>query len=869
MKKCNALCILLCILLLSSVICVSADEPIAHEITIATPQQFLQFAEDCRLDSYSQNLTVKLTADIDLTGQSFSGIPIFYGKLNGNGHTVSGINLHISGSNGGLFRYLTESAVVSDLNIFATVTPKSSGSYIGGIAGQNAGVIRNCTFSGTVSGSDHIGGIAGTNTHTGQIDNCTAEGIVYGNHFAGGIAGSNSGIIKGCKNSSRINTELKQNEVDLSDITLDALTGTESAATVTDIGGIAGINSGFISDCQNTATIGYPHIGYNIGGIAGSQTGYISDCSNTGIIHGRKEVGGIVGQLEPVLAVTYAEDTLQILQEQMNTLSSQVNNTAESLTNTAAGVKQQFTLIQGQLQSSVDTMKDLFPGDDTEPILPTPEEFSQAIDTLQNTITSIKGSMQNIYDEMENADSALEQNMQRISATIATMQNTLNNASEHLGGSVSDHSDSDSENTLTAKIERCRNTGTVNADRNGGGIAGAIAFENDFDPEDDIELSGNMTLNFTGAYRAVITLCENDAQITVKKQNAGGIVGYGTMGLIRFCSNTANLYCPDASYVGGIAGKSEGLIRGCNAKSIITADKIAGGIAGHAATVSDCLAMSQVSASEKTGMLLGSADDLSLITNNFYMQISADLGAIDGISYDAAAKGISVSDFLKIKELPDFFQSYCVTFVFPDQSTQEITLKTGETLDYNSLPQLPVLDGCKGSWNNLDDIGFFDVTIDSTYETKLQVVQSQHLRDSGLPVLLAEGSFLPGFQLEAAVLQDSLAPNAIDGWTFINTGIATLRYLPPENISAGDLCVMLKDGSGNWKQVPHTINGSYLVFQTDGQSNAFCVVSVQSAPWGLYILSGCVFLVIAGIVMIVVIKRKNRPKQAAESTAAT
>lgn len=866
--KNKILCIILSVLLLSSVVCVSADEASAREIAIETVADFFEFSENCRLDSYSQTLKVKLMTDLDLSGQTFSGIPIFCGIFDGNGHAITGIHLDYTGSNTGLFRYVTHTAEILNLKVSGTIQPKGDAAYVGGIAGTNAGTIQNCTFTGTISGTDYIGGIAGYNTESGKIEKCTADGILYGNHFSGGIAGGNSGLIQNCINLCFINTELKQNHVELSDITLDAITGTESAGTITDIGGISGTNTGYISKCENKGNVGYPHIGYNIGGIAGSQTGYIVDCVNAGTIYGRKEVGGIAGQLEPAVAITYTTDTLQILQDQLNTLSFHANVAADHIENAASGVNKQMNLMMLEIQSTIDELKVLIPKDDTEPSIPSAEDFSNIIEILQNTVTSVGKNLKNIQNNLQYAEDNLSNDLNNISNSVANLQQTLNHASEYLGGSVSDHSDADTDEDLTAKIEKCKNSGAIFADLNGGGIAGAIAFENDLDPEADIDIFGDITLNFTGSYRAVITNSENSAPVAVKKQYAGGIVGYSTLGLVRSCNNAADLICPNADFVGGIAGRSNGQIRACYSKSVIAGKKYVGGISGQGKTVSDCIALCQITANENAGMVLGNATDHTLLTNNRYLQTELDIGAIDGISYDTAAQGVSVEDFLLIPELPANFQSYTVTFVFPDQTNQQIILKTGEAINENQIPELPVLDGCKGFWNGLDKIRFFDTTVYSTYEAKEQILQSQQLRSNGLPVLLAEGAFLPDYSLDLSEIKEGLAPNALEGWTFISTDITTLRYLPPENISADDLCVMFKDPDGNWRQVTHTIHGSYLVFDTNGHSNTFCVVLVQRTPWEFYVAAGVALLVIAGIVTILAIKRKKRPKQAIESTSA-
>lgn len=869
MKRLNMISILLVCCLLISVFPVNADEiPEGTEtkpeavLQIHSLEEFLEFSESCRLDSFSQNLMVSLEADIDLTGQDFSGIAVFCGKFSGNGHTISGLTLQHTGSTVGLFRYLTQSAVVTDLKITGTIAPEGSASEVGGIAGNNAGSILSCSFSGTVSGTEHIGGIAGTNTATGIIKNCSAEGTVYGNHFAGGIIGSNFGSIQDCTNTANINTELQQNDVSLSDITIDSLTGTESAGTVTDIGGITGISSGTVIGCNNQGNVGYPRIGYNIGGVAGSQTGYLADCVNSGAISGRKDVGGIVGQLEPAVAVTYSIDALQILKEQVNDLSALVNTAAGNVENSVSSIKNQLILIQGRLENATDALSGLVPEEGDENPIPSEEEISGVLDTLEETVTGISSSLGIIYDNLSYAESVLSRDIQNISDAVAVIQQTLNNSSDNLGGSVTDHSDADTDGDLTAKVEGCQNSGMITADLNGGGIAGTIAFENDLDPEADIEVYGDSTLNFSGAYRAVIKDCNNTASISVKKQYAGGIVGFAAIGLLKGCTNGADISCESATYVGGIAGRSDGQIRSCSAKSRVTAETLAGGIAGQGKTVSDCLSMAVVNGSEKVGTVLGYTEDISQLSNNHYMLLSQDQGAIDGISYDAAAQGLTVIDFLAAPELPDFFRSYTVTFSFQDGTTQDIVLNTDEAFSQEMIPVLPDIDGCKGCWIGLENISLFDCTVTCSYETRFQVIQTDNTRQSGLPILMAEGSFLPQTELTAEKQSGNLAENAIEGWNYACPGSVRLRYLPPENQKAENLLIMLHNADGSWRQIPHTVSGSYLVFTPDATSGTFCIVPAEHTPWGLYIGAGAAILVLAGVISAVIIKRRKKAKTA-------
>ena len=67
--KNKILCIVFSILLLSSAICVSAEQSPAREITITSVEEFLEFTDNCRLDSYSQGTSM-------LTSQSITTVVV-------------------------------------------------------------------------------------------------------------------------------------------------------------------------------------------------------------------------------------------------------------------------------------------------------------------------------------------------------------------------------------------------------------------------------------------------------------------------------------------------------------------------------------------------------------------------------------------------------------------------------------------------------------------------------------------------------------------------------------------------------------------------------------------------------------------------
>lgn len=283
-------------------------------ISVSTEEELKELAENCQLDSWSGDKSVKLENDIVLSEYSDIMIPSFGGIFDGGGHEISGLKLTGEGSAVGLFRYIQSGASVSNLSVSGRVEPEGTAACVGILAGVNYGRIRNCSVSGTVQGDSEVGGIAGSNAKTGEIRNSVSEASVIGNHYTGGICGSNYGILNNCTNSGNVNTYSTEVAYDLDDITVENLEDINSTTNVsahTDSGGIAGYSEGKTYYCTNSGTVGYQHVGYNTGGIVGRlHQGYVQNCTNTGHVLGRKDVGGIIGQMEPFLEVEYLSDKL-------------------------------------------------------------------------------------------------------------------------------------------------------------------------------------------------------------------------------------------------------------------------------------------------------------------------------------------------------------------------------------------------------------------------------------------------------------------------------------------------------------------------------------------------------------------------------
>ncbi len=867
------LCLVLCLLLVLPGTALAREE--AGVLRIHTLEGFLRFAKSCRLDSYSRDLQVYLETDLDLTGTAFAPIASFSGAFDGGGHRITGLNLTADGSAQGLFRYLTEGALVENLTVAGAVSPGGTRSQAGGLAGSNAGTIRRCTFEGQIHAGDQAGGLVGINLVTGIIEDCRTKGSVSGSHFVGGVAGENLGVIRGCVNQAAVNTTAQENQVELSDITLETMITSESAGTVTDVGGIAGISSGVIRDCENRGAVGYPRMGYNIGGIAGTQKGYMTQCRNLAEVQGRKEVGGIVGQMEPVALVTYDEDALQILRRQLSAMNSTISSTSANLQGTAQETYSQAEDLMGYLRDARDAVDLLLP-DPSDPELPDEDTLQAAQNILSGSLSGMQDQVRGMAASTQTSLGRLSNNLRTLQSQINAMASTLDNLSETLGGSIQDVSDQDTPEQLSGKVSHCENTGQVLGDSSVGGIAGAMAPENDLDIQEDLDIRGENSLNFESQLRAVILSCENRGTVQGGKQFAGGIVGWQILGLVKDSRNTGALEAADALYAGGIAGLSQGYLRENSAKCDISAKRLAGGIAGSAAVVTDCRSMVVIrEASEQTGAVLGGREEdvheeETPIAGNYYLNVDADPGGIDGVSYDGLAQPLSQEEFFRLENLPDLFRQVVVTFQYENGGETRIALDTGAALEPDRIPAVPEKDGAEGSWEGLEEANLrrisFDLRFRAVYTGSRKVIESDVRGQEDLPVLLAEGEFPSGAQLTLEPLEENLpqlekGQTLVQAWQVSAAEAVSLirgRLQIPGDRDPERLSLWRRGGDGVWRLTEHTRDGSYLVFPMEAGDTALALAEDPSFPWlRLFLGLGGVLVLAAGLL----IRRKAGKKR--------
>lgn len=382
-------------------------------VTIATVQDFTNFSKQCTRDTWSQGITVELTADLDLSGSDFTPVPIFQGTFHGNGHTISGFSFEKKGSKTGLFRTLTASAVVEDLTVEGDLAPQGSASQAGLLVGENYGTVSRCAAQGSVSGQEDIGGLVGLNGESGCIQSCTSAAAVTGVTNVGGITGQNLGAVENSSNTGEINTQADQE-------------------TPTSVGGIAGLSRGTIRGCTNSGAVGYQHVGYNMGGIVGLQSGEISNCSNTAPIQGRKDVGGIAGQFEPNTSLTYGPSPSQQLTNSLSTLfdqlehfTNQLNDMVSRGVDDAQAIHDSLSAIQDRTHAAGTEGRD---------------DFKAMSDQLYQHTTAISGSLDSLRDDLdqfsEKASDQFQEALDQTDTLLSKLEKLASQADSGLGKAI-------------------------------------------------------------------------------------------------------------------------------------------------------------------------------------------------------------------------------------------------------------------------------------------------------------------------------------------------------------------------------------------------------------------------------------------------
>ena len=189
----------------------------------------------------------------------------FTGNLNGLGHTIA--NLALSGNN---------TALINKLGVFASNDTSPTLSNIGLVnvtSSNNAGVlvstnyatVTNSFATGTLSGDG--GGLVGGNS--GIVTNSWADVSVTGSNGLGGLVGSNTSVFNGTTRNVQA-VIVNSNAYGRVTTNNPAQDGSQLDSSV--IGGLAGNNSGGLILNSNAYGAVTTLNSYNVGGLVGTNT---------------------------------------------------------------------------------------------------------------------------------------------------------------------------------------------------------------------------------------------------------------------------------------------------------------------------------------------------------------------------------------------------------------------------------------------------------------------------------------------------------------------------------------------------------------------------------------------------------------------
>jgi len=821
---------LLFTLLLCQVSPVYAQKNTESIVEIRTVEEFLEFAENCKLDVYSIGKVVDLKADLDLMESDFAGIPYFDGTFLGNNHTISGIRITEVGSQLGLFRYVGELGQVLDLNVKGTINPSGSQIEIGGIAGVNYGIIQNCTFSGSVLGQESVGAIAGINKLFGKVIGCSSKGLILATNRTGGIVGVNEGTIEACTNNCNVNIEELEPVLEVEGMDIGDLNIAQTLITRNNSGGIAGKSSGLIKDSYNYGAIGYQHTGYNVGGIAGYQSGIIRNCENYGEILGRKDVGGIVGQAGPYIESEYLNQKVTQLKNSMN----RMERTMKHLEKTVEGLPEDVGISKnenGEIQVEY-------------------RDWQTLSETMQERMDSVKNDMNSLVSQM----------------------NSLNNQVNHLADEaeeepIEDISSIKNAGKLDGVVDGCTNHGDVEGDLNVGGIAGTMNVESTDDPELDTDIELDVATKTE--LNDVILSSINYGNVNGKKNCVGGVIGLQELGLVYDCEGYGSITTSAGNYVGGVVGKSSSTIEKSYSVSDLSGKDYVGGIAGEGAKILESLSIVTItSEGERLGAIAGYVEEDGELFDNYF--VKDNYHGIDDISYGGQAEAISFEDMMLLEGIPAGFTQVKVTYMADGEVIGEAYVPYGSTLNKAQLPELDDRVDAYVVWPNEETYANItgNVIIEAEYIPWVQSIAtgtdySEH------PLFIAVGKFYEGTELHIieeetgfVIPEEGMELLYSHDWTIVSENEKSFEHVEghfyvPEYLE-GEIQVWIESDNG-WEMTATTLDGSYAVADIPYEA-AFAVIEVQTSNTGMYITIGIGVLVLILVISIVIVHNKRRKK---------
>ena len=238
----------------------------AGSYTVTSADGLMNVAE--LVNGGKTDINITLDKNIDLTGKGWTPIGTSFdnsykGTFDGGGHTITGLTVTTNDQFVGLFGYLNRAGMVKNVVMEGIqITSNHMFGCTGGVVGYSWGTIENCSVSGSVSGTDCVGGVVGSQK-AGSIIGCSSSATVKGKHYVGGVAGEKWGTMTACYATGNVTLEIASQKNNFG-------------------GGVVGLNGGSrVLACYATGNVtstGSSTGNVHIGGLFGDSYTTVTAC---------------------------------------------------------------------------------------------------------------------------------------------------------------------------------------------------------------------------------------------------------------------------------------------------------------------------------------------------------------------------------------------------------------------------------------------------------------------------------------------------------------------------------------------------------------------------------------------------------------
>ena len=545
----------------------------------------------------------------------------FCGVFNGDGYAVRGIYINTQESYQGLFGNSGGGSIIANLGVAESYIYGDT--YVGGVVGYNGagyndveysgGTVTNCYNTGSVTGKDHVGGVAGINEDT--VTDCYNVGSINGNKYVGGVVGGNSwdDTVTDCCNTGIV-------------------TGKDY------VGGVVGENNGTVTDCCNTSSVtGKDYVG-GVVGYNAYGTSAVTDCYNTGIVIGERFVGGVIGYLFVGTASNCYNEGSITGKDRVGGVIGGNEDPVTACYNT--GIVSGVSRVGGVIGDNSDTVTACY---NTGSVTGGSYVGGVAGYNWSSTFTNCynTGSVNGERD----VGGVVGYNKGNVTVCYNT-------------GSVTSKEDGYSYGGVAGynwgTITDCYNEGSITGKDCGGGVVGCNR-DTVIDCYNTGIVTGvNTVSGVVGENMGTVTDCYNEGSVN-GNDNTGGVVGFGDGdgGTVTGCYNTGSVtgnnkvggvvgsmdddssgrtvigcyntgFVTGISYVGGVIGENNGtnsVVTDCYNTGGITGGTYVGGVVGHnshTGSVTNCYNTGSVTGDERVGGVVGLSDGDAAVTNCYY-----------------------------------------------------------------------------------------------------------------------------------------------------------------------------------------------------------------------------------------------------------